>query len=140
MGQAKHQIDDKRAARGARPAAGNSGDGWRGFVTCDLSTDDKAAVKATLTQQSEHWEWVEERLALGYRLSVAYDLDHTSFILSLTAREKSDPNQGWTLTARGGSFGAALAALRYKDTVLLGGDWRRGTRTFGADLGVDDVE
>lgn len=66
------------------------------------------------TVDVDHWA------KQGYKLSVSYDDQHNSIIVSLTAQYRDMDNSGLILTGRGASYASALGVLEYKDKYLCG--------------------
>jgi len=140
MAQVERRQEEKRD--GGRSAAGStpSPSTWKGFVNVDLSDKEKAAVKKLFDRYSDAWSHLLGRVAEGYKLTVSYDDQHTTWNVSLTCRALADSNLGLTLTGRGGSCQAACISLWYKDSVMLHGVWELSPRVVRSGLSETDVE
>lgn len=139
MAQVNKAGQDKRdATRTARAAGAGKGD-WKGFVGCELTQDDKAAIREFSNRYGDAWTHVMGRVFAGYKLGVSYDNGNNSYNVSLTCWRSSDANNGWCLSARGGSVQSAVIALWYKDEILLEGAWAKAGRTHQAKFDEFDV-
>lgn len=93
---------------------------WKGFVDVQLSEDDKARIAGDVEGgEIDFWKvlasWIDE----GYKLSISPDTAHNCVIATITSRLDGDPNFGYSLSARGPNAEGAVAALYYKDHVIL---------------------
>ena len=123
MGAAKNAKLDLRDQRAAARGQGGQSDGWRGFVNVELAEQDKAVLRAQETPFEDYWDGVIDRMVNGYKLSVSRDHRNDTWIASLTCNHPADPNKGYTLSGRGGTWMNAVTALAYKDRILLQGNW-----------------
>lgn len=108
------------------------------FVRVELTEAEKAEFRALLTGGEfdviDFDGWVRD----GYKLSLTYDEQHSSFIATLTAQYRDMPNAGLVLTGRGKTVAAALAVLEFKDRYLAGDDgWAAAEQRRGGSY--DDV-
>lgn len=139
MGVNDRELDRKEdAKRGRGKGSADAAATWRGFVSCELSEAQKKGGKAKAPDQAGLWLYLEGRVDSGYRFSWSRDEAHDSEVLALTCRNDKDANQGLTLTARGGSFLAALTGLWVKDVFVLRGEWERAATESGKGMGEDD--
>jgi hypothetical protein len=139
MGQVERQAEERKAGRRTRAAGADGGKEWRGFVDCDLSQADKDGIRALLQDFPDAWAWLMGMVFEGYKMSLSYDHNNSSYVLALTCWRASDKNNGLTLTARGGKLESAVVSIWYKDTVMLKGAWGRGVPGGGRVYKEDDV-
>ena len=123
MGTAKNrkldELDARRTAGRERAAQAT----WKGFVDVELTPQEKEAVKALIPKVDDVWSEVLRLVFQGYKLTLSYDGRHNSHNASLTCRSEGDPNNGYTLSGRGGTVWSAVCSLWYKHDVALQGHW-----------------
>lgn len=123
MGAADHQREAKKgaASKGAQPT--QSGDGWKGFVNVELTDAQKPLVKALCSHADHLWTVIWDLIDASYKLTISNDAAHNSYNVSMTCRNQRDPNNGLTLTGRGGTVLGAMASFVFKHETLLEGKW-----------------
>lgn len=112
------QIRDKRKAKQTEQA----GD-WKGFVACELTDKQKEAAKQLRADADRLFDNVFSMVEDGYKLSFSVDNYNGMYICSATCKDKASPNNGMTLTGRGGAMLGAMASLWYKHDVVLERVW-----------------
>lgn len=139
MSQQEHAAAAKKAK--AREASKKKAqeDGWRGFVNVELTADQKPLCKALLSDVERLAENVYGMVEDGYKLSLTWDDVRECYNLSLTCKARGNPNNGLTLTGRGGSIPAAMASFWYKHDAILMGAWGNGASSSGGGWEADDV-
>lgn len=119
-----NQRDNQREKRREkREAQKPTNDNWKGFVNVELNTKEKEVVKAWRDDVAKLWGHLEGRIEDGYKVTFSIDTYNNAYVCGVTGRGKGDPNEGLTLTGRGGTLWGAVASFMYKDTVLLEGRW-----------------
>lgn len=106
-------------ARNAKP----SYDGWKAFVSLEMSAAMKESYRAWVIEDDVIWTWLEARLVDGYKLSLSFDKGNDSFVAALTCRAPNTGNSGLTLSGRAGDWFKALRVLSWKDAVYLENVW-----------------
>lgn len=125
MGQVDDARLDKRRRKQGKNAVVDRQNDWRGFVTVELTNEDKNTIRGMGDRFGEAWAWLIDCIFNGYKFGASYDHKNSSYVVTLTCWRASDKNIGLCLTARGGGFNPAVIALWYKDTQLLEGDWTK---------------
>lgn len=123
MGMQDHQRESKRSKGTSSTQPTPSGDGWKGFVNVELTDTQKPLVKALMTQGDHLWTVVWDLIDAGYKLTMSNDPSHNSYNVSMTCRVPKDPNNGLTLTGRGGTVLGAMASFVFKHETILEGRW-----------------
>jgi len=96
---------------------------WNGFVKCDLNSKRKEQFREWASGIETVEGYLDVFIEPGYKLSFSVDTFHDCLQVSWSCSAKGDPNEGWTLTARGDSLYKALSVLRFKHLMMLGGLW-----------------
>lgn len=125
MGQVDDRALEKRQRKARQNGVVNRQTDWKGFVAVDLTEQDKQTIRGMSDRFDQAWAWLIDCIFNGYKFGASYDHRNSAYVVTLTCWRSADKNIGLCLTARGGSFNAALLALWYKDTELLGGDWSK---------------
>lgn len=121
----------KRRERKARQAE-NVRPEWKGFVSCELTVEDKKALREGAMSYEDAWEGLLDIIPEGYKLSVSWDEKNDTFTASLTAGKGTAGNAGWCLTGRGATFDGAVVSLAYKHFSKLRRDWTAGVAAIGS--------
>lgn len=140
MAQVERQKEEKHDVRRSNAGGGKVSDTWKGFVNIELSDKEKSEVKKLFERYGDAWSHILGRVAEGYKLTVSYDDQHTTWNVSLTCRALEDRNLGLTLTGRGGSCQAACISLWYKDERMLKGVWELSRVGGRREMSETDVE
>lgn len=136
MGDRKvNEKSDRKAGKKAAP----QNDGWKGFVNVELNEVDKAQVRALVNDMNAVWYVVWDLVDRGYKLTISFDASHDVYNCSMTCRADREPNQGLTLSGRGGTVQAAVASFVFKHQTLLGGSWSQAFDGGGRASGPDFV-
>jgi len=124
----KRELEQEKQKGGKRPS-------WqKTFVDCNLSKEDKEAVKRTLENPDAVMERITQLFLDGYKVSMSYDATSDAFGCYVTMPDEGHPAHGSCLTARGPSLLGAFATLCYKHFVMLDGTWANPVdRGFEAD-------
>jgi uncharacterized protein YktA (UPF0223 family) len=138
VAQIERNKEERRGGNGGHAGNKNAGDSWKGFVNIELSYQQKMEAKKLFGKYDQAWTHVLGRVAEGYKLTVSYDDQHTTWNVSLTCRALADSNLGLTLTGRGGSCQAAVVSLWYKDHDLLKGVWELSA--VGGRRGLEETD
>lgn len=139
MAQVERKQEDARDVRRSNSGGGKVQDTWKGFVNVELSDKEKLEVKKLFDKYGDAWTHLLGRVSEGYKLTVSYDDQHTTWNVSLTCRALADSNLGLTLTGRGGSCQAACISLWYKDEKMLKGIWDFSTIVGRKTMDQTDV-
>jgi len=102
---------------------------WNGFVTCNLSADDKKELAQLLgdTDLAATFDDLASITEEGFAFSLKPPTEKTqSFAASFRGIDPESKNAGWMLTGWGADPTAAMICLLYKHTVLLRGDYSGG--------------
>jgi hypothetical protein len=118
-------ADEQNASKRARkPRPNQDKVVWLGFVEISLTDDDKAALSEMNIADGPLFDFVEEMVGDGYKVSFSEDTAHTCYIASATGQKLGNPNAGHSLSGRGPSIFGALACLAYKHVTLCkSGEW-----------------
>ncbi len=129
--KAQQKYRDRKAKQ-----AGNVRPDWKGFVTCELTVEDKKSLREGAMPYEDAWEGLLDVIPEGYKLSISWDDKNETFTASLTAGAGTGDNAGWCLTGRGASFDGAVCSLAYKHFTKLARNWAAG----GSAAGVAAVD
>jgi len=109
-----------RRARRGKPEQAT----WKGFVDAYLTSTDKDNIAAYM----ETGEYTPDRflglVGEGYKVSLVEQANGTAYIASMTDARADSEWAGYTLSARGSTPEAAVAALLYKHLVLFVDGWQ----------------
>lgn len=111
-------------------------DQWAGFAQVNVGENEREKFDDWFSDAiNTWWNWLQDELASGLKLTLVWDGANDCFIASLTGRPDIEGEQEWTacLSARADNMTTALALLLYKHTQVTGGDWTdwlvNGTKT-----------
>lgn len=102
---------------------------WNGFVTCNLSSEDKKELSRLLagTDLNATFDDLATITEEGFAFSLKPPTEKTqSFAASFRGIDPESSNAGWMLTGWGADPVAAMVCLLYKHMVLLRGDYSGG--------------
>lgn len=108
---------------------------WNGFVSCELTAEDKATFKVWDVDFGDAFDLLVGRVTEGYRFSLSHNKKNDSFIASLTGSEDNGDNAGYTLSAFGKDVATAMRVLAYKDGFILEGVWENAKVQAKDDIG-----
>lgn len=108
---------------------------WNGFVSCELTAEDKASFKVWDVDFGDAFDLMMGRVTEGYRLSISFNKRNDSYIASLTGAEGVGANEGYTLSAFGKDVATAIRVLAYKDSFILEGVWENAKVQPKDDIG-----
>lgn len=112
-------LATKRVA--AKKKSANS---WKGFIDCELTTEDKYLLKTTdATHDYPPLPTITKLVEDGYKFSLSFDKKNDTYIASLTDQDFASPTEGYTLTGRGGEPIKAITALLFKHFIKLEDGW-----------------
>ena len=134
--KALEKRDKARTAAKARAAA----DDWKGFVNLELDDRQKNEARRMLTDAERVWDNIFQLVFSGYKMTLSYDADRSAFNLSMTCRLAGDPNEGYTLSGRGGSEIAAAVSFWYKHSVVCQGRWPTAQSSEGRHFKPDQFD
>lgn len=101
-----------------------TGPTWKGFVDCELTTEDKFTLKTTDVFATYPIMITLSLMVVGhYKVSLSLDTKNHTCIASMTDNDPSSDTQGYTLTGRGANVENALASLFYKHFYKLADGW-----------------
>lgn len=111
--------DGTETRRRVRKAPKEFDGGWQGFVDMHLTDEDRVALDGYLARIGEDvWEHLETLVLDGYKVSITPVSDKSMVVVTLTGREKQNPNFGYSLTGRGPDLLGAMAAVLFKHVVV----------------------
>ena len=129
--------DEKKAAAASKSKSANSE--WKGFITLELTDGQKTEVKALQADADRVFDNVFSLIDDGYKISFSYDAFHDMYICSATGKNPKSPNNGLTLTGRGGKILGAMASLWYKHDVVTERVWGEPENHRKRDVSEEDV-
>lgn len=91
---------------------------WLGFVDITLTDADKASLSEGHFEDSDAFDFMQELVDDGYKVTLSPDAAHSSCIATATGRLATNVNNGYSLSGRGPDVIGALAALAYKHINL----------------------
>lgn len=119
---------------GSKQEKGKNGK-WKGFVNVPLSTTDTLDVIEHALGERSLGETLLELVSDGYKLSVSPLRDGTGFAVSLTGREGTGENDGYTMTTFAGTPERGIMAAWYKTYVICEGEgWARPDVEEGLEI------
>jgi len=121
--EGKYVGQDPKPKKQTSAAKKGWGD-WNGyFVNVVLTDADKAWIKAWEFDHVRIHEWLEGRVAGGFKFSLSLQEDGSAYLASLTDRRAESGSYQGTLTGRGKTVELALTTLYFKDESVLAGHW-----------------
>jgi len=97
---------------------------WLGFVDIPLSDADKARIPELGIEGERAFNFLEEMIEDGYKITLSQDKKHSCYIATATGQHTESGNDGYSLSGRGPSTAGAVAALAYKHICLCErGSW-----------------
>jgi hypothetical protein len=111
------------------------GTDWKGFANVPFNAEARMLYEADTTTENVTYQRLEELISGGYRVTFAYDKNNDAYQCSLTCGNPKDPNNGYTLTARGPSWWDALRVATFKHFTLCSLLWPHGEKTTGDKWG-----
>lgn len=119
---------------GSKPERGKYGD-WKGFVNVPLSATDTIDVIEHATGGRSLDDTILEIVSEGYKLSVSPLRGGDGFAVSVTGKEGSGANEGYTMTTFAGTPYRGVLATWYKIYVVCeGGAWERPEVEQGLEI------
>lgn len=88
------------------------------FVRIELDEAEKTEFREMYSAGEYDRLEFDGLLREGYKLTVSYDVTHSTFIASLSGVYKDMPNAGLVLTGRGNSEAVARAVLMHKHSYV----------------------
>lgn len=115
----------ERVGRSRKGTQSKGDDGFKGFVTIELTDPDRSAIQEAMgTGLVTPLEFIFEAMDDGYKFSLSSDKKHNCVIATLTGKDPACENVGYALSARGPDSFGAIAALWYKHAVKANyGPW-----------------
>lgn len=140
MAQVERQREEKKAA--AREAAKSRAmaDGWKGFINLELSDAQKTDARRWMEDPARVWDNIFTLVFAGYKLTLSYDATRSAYNLSMTCKATDDPNNGYTLSGRGGSEIAAAVSFWYKHSEVCQGRWPLVGAASGKGYAADQFD
>lgn len=122
MGNAKQDYKSKPDKRDKSRAGGTSlakvpFTAYR-FIRIELTEPEKVEFRELLAGGEFEGDAVTDWVQQGYKFTVNYDHQHSTFLASLSGQYENMLNAGLVLTGRGSSAPVAVAVLEYKDRYL----------------------
>lgn len=136
-----NQRDEKKAARAAAKTskASTAANDWKGFIALELSDSQKTAAKVLRDDPERLFDNVFGAVDDLYKLSFSYDTYNGMYIASYTCKDAKSPNNGLTLSGRGGTLLGAMASLWYKHAVVLERVWGEAEQKRSRTSEEDDL-
>lgn len=110
-------------SKGTAANGGGNAKFGKGFVNCNISDADKAAVKKYAQDADKILEALHSLIIQGYKYSVSESEKTSSFVASLTDRREGSPSHMYTLSAHAPDPLLAMASVLYKHYALLAETW-----------------
>lgn len=111
-------------------------DGFKGFVSYNLSVDQRKTIKAIENVFDEQDAALQRLIMAGHRVGVKWDTYSSSYLATVSPTSEDDPNFGLVLTGRGSTpLRAIKQALWIHFIVFAGKAW---DRPAGEDELLDD--
>jgi len=126
MGYQKRKNGERGDMKDVQERLGNrkGTPNWQGFISCELTAEDKDALRALENSWSDNMSQEMEALGVqGYKLGMSYNESTQTFSVSITDNDPNSAMAGYCLVGRGRSVEHAFDALMYKHTVLLKDGW-----------------
>lgn len=141
MAGQRKTVDERHDAAVNRQRAKTSkkADEWKAFVQLELTTAQKVEVKKLRDDADRLFDSVFGTVEEGYKLTFSLDTYNNAYVCSLTGKGDDNPNNGLTLSGRGGSILGAMASLWYKHDVVLERDWTSANTAKPREIDEDDV-
>lgn len=89
------------------------------FVNCPVGAEDWELVQVEFRESTVVFEWVEELMLRGYKLSFSLNVQNGLVIASLTDKRKDAPTFGACLTGGAVGWYDALRVLLFKFVTVL---------------------
>jgi len=129
-------LEVEAMARGKKAEVSKAvGNALPTFVNVDLNAEQRAEFKALVLTDAEILAGLYELVGAGIRVGVTFSGEQQSFIVSLTGREGSGPNEGLCMTSFAGELPKALALAWYKHRFVCEGVWRTPDDEAFGDFG-----
>ena len=100
--------------------------GFKGFIQCDLTDKQKAALKASAFTLEDGDSAIAKLNEQGYKFGLSYDSYNSCYQCSMNCGIEDSVNNGWCLTGRGSSPMKALKQVLYKHFQVFREDWTHG--------------
>lgn len=107
---------------------------WKGFVDVPLSQEAKDQYAAWDVADSDVWDGLATYGEKGYKFSLVWSKNNSTWIATYTGQEGTGANEGWAVSARARHPYDAARVLLFKVAVLLPDKWK----DFKADA-ADDI-
>lgn len=97
---------------------------WGGFINIRLDDEQKSSFYAWFEGHSEAVSgYVDDILGEAGKISLAFDIENSAYIVTLTGSLVSGSNERYASTSRAGSLHEALALTVWKHFILCGADY-----------------
>lgn len=94
------------------------------FVPCNLSAEDKKAFLTWNKKESFPVETlISDMLSKGMKLSISFDEENSTHIVSTTCKNNSSPNHNLCVVSRHADIALAVALAWYKIVEVLPDNW-----------------
>lgn len=108
---------------------------WKGFAQVPLSTTDTLDVVEHAVAERGEEGCLLDLVQDGFKVSVSPLRDGSGCCVSLTGREGSGRNEGWTMTTFAGTPRRGILAAWYKHYVICGGEaWSTEAQEEGLEI------
>lgn len=101
------------------------------FVNCPVNPEDWELVQLEFKESTVVFEWVEELMLRGYKLSFSLNVQNGLVVASLTDKRKDAPSFGACLTGGAVGWYDALRVLLFKFVVVLKEDLGKAAAAGG---------
>jgi len=99
-------------------------DVWVGFLNARMTDEDLASFDVWVADNGVYLqEQLEDLVASGAKLSVAYDHENESWVATITGRLCVGLDGRAAASARGGTYDESVSLLLYKHYVMAQEDW-----------------
>lgn len=107
----------------AKKAQKHYSDGFKGFVTVNLTVDDEARIDALEPDGGRLFDSIALLVEKGYKFSSKLDANSGAVCCTLIDDRGDAPTRGFALSGWGGEMLDALASLCYKHFEKCGEVW-----------------
>lgn len=97
---------------------------WKGFIDVPLSPEAKEQYASWDVADSDVWDGLALYGEKGYKYSLVWSKNNSTWIATYTGAEGCGVNEGWAVTARARAPYDASRVLLFKVSVLLPDKWK----------------
>lgn len=108
---------------------------WQGYCNINITEHLVDDAQQYMTDDKTVWFEFNQALTSDYRISLNYDGDQENFKATMTCYAPDDENFGYAMSAYGGDFYTAIAAVLFKHFHVADKSWQEyksaTKRSFG---------